>query len=143
MGSKQQTSGHRNNARGPSGPQMGAWESLRFTWRMLRDPRVAPYAKVLLPILAFVYLVSPIDLIPDVILGLGQVDDLGVMAFVGYLLLAYVKRAGWATLLEDGPDRGSSGEASKTATSSASEDIIDAQFRIISRPRDHRGSRVG
>ena len=50
----------------------------RLTWRLLLDQRVPLWAKGI-PVLAVVYLLSPIDLIPDVILGLGQLDDLGVL----------------------------------------------------------------
>jgi uncharacterized membrane protein YkvA (DUF1232 family) len=137
MGRNQQAP--RQNSRGSASgpPQMGPWQNLRFTWRMLRDPRVAPYAKVVLPILALVYLISPIDLIPDMILGLGQVDDIGVLALVAYFLVSYVKRAGWATLLENGPARAQPESKSTARTKGTNEDIIDAQYRVIP---EHRGS---
>lgn len=47
--------------------------------RLFKDPRVPVYLKVLL-LMAFVYLVSPIDIIPDFIVPiLGQVDDLFIL----------------------------------------------------------------
>jgi uncharacterized membrane protein YkvA (DUF1232 family) len=53
-------------------------QQLVLTWRLLLDGRVPLYAKlaVLLPL---IYFISPIDLIPDVILGLGQLDDLAII----------------------------------------------------------------
>jgi hypothetical protein len=137
MGSKQRTTEGSGTGRASGSGPVGAWENIRLTWRMLRDPRVAPYAKVLLPVLALVYLISPIDLIPDMILGLGQVDDLGVIAFLGYLLVLYVRRAGWATLFENGPVASARRESPKNSPAE-SNDIIDAQYRIISRPRTRR-----
>ncbi|MBL8120644.1 MAG: DUF1232 domain-containing protein, partial [Anaerolineae bacterium] len=53
-------------------------DQIRLTWRLLRDPRV-PMITKLIPFLGLVYVVSPIDIIPDLIIGLGQLDDLGII----------------------------------------------------------------
>lgn len=52
----------------------------RLVWRLSRDPRVPARAKAITFIVAG-YLVSPLDVIPDFIPGLGQADDLFVAAF--------------------------------------------------------------
>lgn len=58
----------------------GMIDRLRLGWRLLRDPRI-PAARRLLPaVVAVIYLLSPIDAIPDFLLGFGQVDDIGVIA---------------------------------------------------------------
>ncbi len=51
---------------------------LRLVLKLMSDRRVPGLVK-LLPMGAVLYLLSPIDLIPDVIVGLGQLDDLGVL----------------------------------------------------------------
>jgi uncharacterized membrane protein YkvA (DUF1232 family) len=51
---------------------------LRLTWLLFIDNRVPLWVKSILP-LAALYVISPIDLIPDVALGLGQLDDLGII----------------------------------------------------------------
>ncbi len=51
---------------------------LRLVWLLLKDGRVPLWIKSVLP-LSLLYLVSPADFVPDVILGLGQLDDLGVI----------------------------------------------------------------
>ncbi|HML22050.1 MAG TPA: YkvA family protein [Aggregatilinea sp.] len=48
--------------------------------RLLLDRRVSAGAK-LIPLLAALYILSPIDLLPDVLLPFGIVDDLGVLVF--------------------------------------------------------------
>ena len=53
---------------------------LKLLWRLARDPRVPPRSKAILFLLAG-YLVSPIDAIPDFIPGIGQADDVIVIAF--------------------------------------------------------------
>ena len=54
---------------------------LTFAWRMFRDPGVPFAAKAVMPGV-LVYLASPIDIIPDFIPVLGQLDDLLVL-FLG------------------------------------------------------------
>src|SRR3982750_4884841 len=49
-----------------------------LTWKLLLDKRVPTWMKLLLAI-PFLYVLSPIDIIPDFILGLGQLDDLGII----------------------------------------------------------------
>ena len=53
---------------------------IKLLWRLMRDPRVPARSKATLFVLAG-YLISPIDLIPDVIPGIGQLDDLFIAAF--------------------------------------------------------------
>ena len=47
--------------------------------RIIRDPRV-PVRRKTFAVAALVYVVSPIDLIPDFVAGLGQLDDLVIVA---------------------------------------------------------------
>jgi uncharacterized membrane protein YkvA (DUF1232 family) len=60
-------------------------EQLRLSWGLLLDNRV-PLALKFIPIAAVAYIISPIDLLPDFFVGLGQLDDLGVlmMAFTAF-----------------------------------------------------------
>ncbi len=66
----------------------GRWEELMLLWKLLFDSNVS-FSLKLIPIFALIYLISPIDFIPDVALGLGQVDDIGVLllAFTTFLRL--------------------------------------------------------
>ena len=64
----------------------GTRDQLRLSWRLLRDERVSSL-KFALPAFLALYVVSPIDPIPDFLLGLGQVDDLGIIV-AGVLLAA-------------------------------------------------------
>lgn len=56
----------------------GLLNQVLLTWRLLRDKRV-PWWSKLIAIAPVVYVISPLDFIPDVILGLGQLDDLGIV----------------------------------------------------------------
>ena len=50
----------------------------RLATRLFREPRVPVSLKVI-PVLAGLYVVSPIDLVPDFFPGVGQLDDLGIV----------------------------------------------------------------
>jgi uncharacterized membrane protein YkvA (DUF1232 family) len=53
-------------------------ERLRLAVRLLREPAV-PLGVKALTALPLLYVVSPIDLLPDIIPVIGQLDDLGVV----------------------------------------------------------------
>jgi len=79
----------------------------RTAWRLLLDPRVPAWQKAI-PVLALLYLVSPIDLIPDLlvpVLGpLAVADDLAILLLA---LRAFVYLAPHDVALElEGPPGG-------------------------------------
>lgn len=53
---------------------------IKLIYRLMRDRRVPSRIKATLAIL-IAYLASPIDIIPDFVAGLGQLDDLVIAAF--------------------------------------------------------------
>lgn len=52
----------------------------RLAWRLVREPNVPTWLKAALT-LPLLYVASPIDVLPDVLPVLGQLDDLGVILF--------------------------------------------------------------
>lgn len=57
----------------------GVVRQVRLGWRLLNDGRVPGWVK-LIPFAGLIYFLSPIDLIPDLMLpGLGEVDDVVVL----------------------------------------------------------------
>jgi uncharacterized membrane protein YkvA (DUF1232 family) len=53
-------------------------DQFRLSWALLQDNRV-PIGLKLIPIGAVAYVLSPIDLVPDFVPILGQLDDLGIL----------------------------------------------------------------
>jgi uncharacterized membrane protein YkvA (DUF1232 family) len=51
---------------------------LRLAWRLLREPAVPRLVKAL-TLLPLAYVVFPLDVLPDVVPLLGQLDDIGVV----------------------------------------------------------------
>ena len=74
------------------------WALLRLAWRLFGDKRV-PLRLKALPVAAVLYVLSPIDLVPErfVGIGLGHIDDLIV---AGALLLLFVTLAPRAVVSE-------------------------------------------
>jgi uncharacterized membrane protein YkvA (DUF1232 family) len=66
----------------PLPPDYNLWkriaEPLRLAWALFMDNEVPALNKVL-PLIGIAYLLSPIDLMPDFIPVLGQLDDLGII----------------------------------------------------------------
>ena len=95
------------------------FNSFRLTWRLLRDRQV-PFAAKLVPLGLVAYILFPIDFIPDIWFGVGQLDDLallllGVQVFIAVVPKAIVQRH------RDAMD----GVGPKPGSSQASKEIID------------------
>jgi uncharacterized membrane protein YkvA (DUF1232 family) len=112
----------------------GIVDELRLSWRLLRDPRVAPRLKVVVPVLATLYLVSPIDLVPDLFLGLGQIDDLGVIGLAILVLARLVPRLAPPAVVREHMAAlglgGAAPQAETRTTARGGEQVIDARFRV-------------
>ncbi|MGI8477365.1 MAG: YkvA family protein [Thermomicrobiales bacterium] len=87
-----------------------------------------------MPILTAAYVISPIDLIPDFLLGVGQLDDLGVIGIAAMLLFRWLPRlaprqvvAGHLAEMGFGRHDGSRGDRSNREES---ERVVEAVFRV-------------
>lgn len=56
----------------------GIIKNARLVWRLLRDPGV-PASLKMIPPATLLYLLFPFDFLPDLALGLGQLDDVAVI----------------------------------------------------------------
>jgi uncharacterized membrane protein YkvA (DUF1232 family) len=56
----------------------GILRDAHLAWRLWRDQRVPAWVKGI-PLLSFIYILWPLDLLADPLFGLGQLDDLGVI----------------------------------------------------------------
>jgi len=106
----------------------------RLTWRLLKDGRVPSWVK-LIPAAAVVYLISPIDILPDFALpGLGELDDLAILLLSAKALIdlspVEVVREHLAQV--SGKGRKSRGETG-TPTS---DDYVDAPYRVVGADED-------
>lgn len=72
-------------------PQVGVFKGLvnrgRLVLHLIRDGRVPIYLKIV-PFLGALYILSPLDFIPDIAPVLGQLDDLGIILVSVELFIA-------------------------------------------------------
>ena len=122
-----------NSDRRSPGFWMNLFNSFRIAWRLMWDNRVPISAKVI-PIFAVLYILSPIDILPDFIPVVGQLDDLAILLLGTQLFISMspqdIVRSIRAELEGRSPDggwdvTGSHPDASKKDRSSASDEVID------------------
>jgi uncharacterized membrane protein YkvA (DUF1232 family) len=53
-------------------------KNIKLIWRLLNDRRVAPWLKMIIPA-TLLYLLFPVDIVPDIAPGVGQLDDIAVI----------------------------------------------------------------
>jgi uncharacterized membrane protein YkvA (DUF1232 family) len=73
---------------------------VRLAWRLLRDERVTGAKFLLLAMLAL-YVASPIDAIPDLLLGVGQLDDVGIAIALIMVTLRLLPKLAPAEVVEE------------------------------------------
>ncbi|MBI5305962.1 MAG: DUF1232 domain-containing protein [Chloroflexi bacterium] len=101
--------------------------TLQLVWRLLNDSRVSLFPKLIIPA-AIVYIISPIDFLPDVILGLGQLDDIGVVMLSIAMFIEFCPRP----IVEE-HRRALESDGKEPPKS---EDVIDGSYRVV--PDDER-----
>jgi uncharacterized membrane protein YkvA (DUF1232 family) len=90
---------------------------------LLNDARVSVLPKLIIPAAAL-YVISPIDLIPDFILGLGQLDDIGIVVLAVAMFIEFCPRA-----IVDEHRRAIAATAG--LGTNADEDVIDGTYREV------------
>jgi uncharacterized membrane protein YkvA (DUF1232 family) len=95
---------------------------LRLAWRLMKEPRVPRFVKVV-PALALGYVLFPLDVIPDILPVLGQVDDLGVLLLSMKLFLRLCPPAATAFHTE------AIASGRRYAPMSPADIVIDATYR--------------
>ena len=96
-------------------------KQIRLVWRLLTDPDVPTWVKVIPP-LALLYILSPVDLVPDPVLGLCQLDDLAVV-LIGMKLFVELSPRGIVQRYRD--------ELAGDAPLEPEGEVVDASYRVI------------
>jgi len=100
------------------------FENAQVAWKLIRDPRLSPWIRFGLPLLAGAYLLMPIDIIPDVFVGLGQLDDLAVI-WIAMQLLLRLAPDDMVSQYRSGAKPGPAKQQQST------DDVIDGSYRVV------------
>ena len=95
---------------------------VRLALRLLREPRV-PLLTKLVPTLGALYVISPLDLVPDFLPVIGQLDDLALMLVAIEVFLRLCPASATAV------HRGAIAEGRRYSPMCPTEDVIDAEWR--------------
>lgn len=95
---------------------------VRLAIRLVREPRVPLLTKAL-PLGALLYLVSPLDLVPDVLPFLGEIDDLSLVVVALVVFLSVCPAAATAF------HRAAIAQGRRYAPMPSTADFIDAEWR--------------
>jgi uncharacterized membrane protein YkvA (DUF1232 family) len=95
---------------------------VRLTLRLLREPGVPVLTKAV-PVVAALYVISPLDFVPDFLPVLGQLDDLG-MILIALEAFLNVCPAGTVNF-----HRAALAQGRKYSPMPLAGEIIDAEFR--------------
>lgn len=106
------------------------WHQMRLVMRLIRDPEVPIYLKIV-PFLGFVYLLFPFDLMADFVPVIGQLDDLTALIVGGKVFIELAPPAIVARHLRDiraadGYETVVEGEVLETTAVSPTDDLDDA-----------------
>jgi uncharacterized membrane protein YkvA (DUF1232 family) len=106
----------------------GLIKQIRLAWRLWNDGRVPGWVK-LIPVAGLIYLLSPIDLIPDLMLpGLGEVDDV-VLLVLSLKMLVDLSPPG--VVREHIEELMGKRRRSRGSGATRSESYIDVPYRIL------------
>jgi uncharacterized membrane protein YkvA (DUF1232 family) len=100
------------------------FENAQVAWKLIRDPRLSPWIRFGLPLLAGAYLLMPIDILPDAFLGLGQLDDLAVIWIAMQMLLRLAPDdivAQYRSATKSGPAK----------PQQTNDDVIDGSYHVV------------
>lgn len=99
-------------------------KSMTALWPLMRDPKIPFWAKAAIPAVAAAYVISPVDLIPDFLLGAGQIDDIGVILLAATASVAFLQKFFAAQDPEPEPARARSSEPQNASN------IYEAKYRV-------------
>lgn len=109
----------------------GVIDQMRLAWRLLRDDRVSSF-KYVIPAVIALYVASPIDPIPDFLLGLGQVDDLGVIMLGVLIAIRAIPKLAPTQIVNEHLQQMGKAQQAPASDFGQREEVVDARYNVQS-----------
>ena len=103
---------------------------VRLVGRLLKDPRVPTYLKVL-PFAPLLYFLFPLDVIPDLIPVVGQMDDLGVLMLALQAFVMLVPQF----VADEHRDDINGVKPFSSASAQANANTVDGKWKVVDKSR--------
>ncbi len=119
------------------------WQQIRLVFRLVADPEVPFYLKIL-PFVTVIYLIIPVDLLPDMAPVLGQIDDVAFLLAGSKIFLTLVPPHIVARHMQEIREQDGylTGETAVSDEKSPLEDtiIIDSDHEIVFKEKNNDAS---
>jgi uncharacterized membrane protein YkvA (DUF1232 family) len=125
----------------------GLINQVQLIYRLFQDERVPTILKVAVPLGVALYFVMPLDLIPDFLPGLGQVDDIAVLLMAMNLFVTLAPqgvvaehRQALGQAEPDVPDTDATTRLHATDAPRQSRtvaDVVDAPYKVVQNHEEH------
>ncbi len=110
----------------------GVLRDLTVSWKLLLDPAVPGLLKILLPVGALIYWISPLDIIPGM-----PVDDIAILLLAARLFVSLAPRESVNRAYSGGASHSQQGPNQQTYNQNGAKphdddgDVIDTTWRIV------------
>ncbi|MCO6451359.1 MAG: DUF1232 domain-containing protein [Caldilineales bacterium] len=99
------------------------FDNMGLAWSLIRDKRVSPWLRFGVPALAMAYVLFPVDLLPDVFPGLGQIDDLAAIV----LALQFIVKTVSPEIVDEYRTR----KGKQAGPAGDDGDYVDGAYRVV------------
>ena len=106
---------------------MKLFNQVRLVLKLMADPRVPMVLKII-PVLSMAYVIMPIDLVPDMIPVLGQLDDIGVI-ILG--IETFIKMSPANVVAEIRSQLESGNVHDKSNSQSSNDNVVDGEWKEV------------
>lgn len=110
----------------------------QLAWNLMLDRRVPIAIKVMMPALGLLYFLVPLDLLPDVVPFLGQIDDVVVLLLLVRLFISLAPkdvvaqyRMGASGASQYQSTSGGEPRSQADSSSGPREDFVDVDYRVV------------
>ena len=110
---------------------LSRWQQATLAYKLIRDPRVPIWTKLAVPTAVAAYVISPVDLIPDMLVGIGQVDDFTLLLLAIPAVSWFLRRFAPEVIVDAYEKTLFSRELVTRPAARSNPEVVETRFRVI------------